>query len=332
MVCRVADNPALESLRKNLGLERFCHSQRVDCIHRLPRATEPSYYGISGAFMGYCQALFQRKGSLSDNTNRIAHLLYEDGLPWARSHELFLGYRMRETIQEFVQQAASPLSNLGRVPILITGIDVSNETLVGEILDSPIDVVNGETVLVRLIVDGPESTLAAAKLIQELVRRVEVNGTMPKWWPLLQAGKDPKNWFDLRTKLGGLWKYVNVAVNPFTDAAIFEIVRDQIMVAQFVVPSLDDITLEGDVRVSNEMTIYGARAGDAYSIPELVANIAELDSWPTCIFLGPSLPEWSDEINLQRIRRAVHAFTLEARGLWEENGLSKYASLWQMAA
>ena len=52
MVCRIADNPALEALRVRLDVDKHCHSQRIDCIHRLPRADVPSYYGVSGAFMG----------------------------------------------------------------------------------------------------------------------------------------------------------------------------------------------------------------------------------------------------------------------------------------
>ena len=164
MACRVAENPALEGLRVDLGLERFCHSQRVDCIHRLPHASESSYYGISGAFMGYCQALFAQQGTHAENTRRIAAILAKAGLPWVRSHELFIGHRRDEPLQHFVQEAASPLSEHGRVPILITGIDVADGAAIEEIFSTPVDVVSGETVLVRLVADSPSSIRAARNL------------------------------------------------------------------------------------------------------------------------------------------------------------------------
>jgi hypothetical protein len=332
MVCRIADNPALESMRKDLGLERFCHSQRVDCIHRLPRASDPSYYGISGAFMGYCQALFERKGTPAENTVRVAELLTEAALPWARSHELFLGHRTVESVESFVQQAAQPLSDLGRVPILITGLDTSNDAAVSEILDAPVDVVDGETVLVRLVLNHPSSFAAAANVIEKLVRQAEATRAMPKWWPLLQAAGQAAEWSSLKERLGGLWKFVNIGVNPFTDAETRSVVEDQVMVAQFFVPGPDDITHDGDVRVSEGMTIYGAKTGDRYSIPEMVEQIADFPSWPTCIFLGPTLPAWSDEINVLRVQAAVDAFCRRSRQLWERDGLARYEPIWQMAA
>jgi hypothetical protein len=332
MVCRIADNPALEALRAHVQAEKHCHSQRIDCIHRLPRAEEPSYYGVSGAFMGYCQALFHKQGSLGENTQRISDILSEAGLPWARSHELFLGHRGSETITEFVEGAAAPLMDLGRVPILITGLDVADQAAVSEILEASINVVDGETVLVRMLVNSKESMRAFASLIRELVAEAEASGKMPQWWPLAQASDMADDWRDLKDDLGPLWRYANVAINPFTDAATFAVVAEQVMVAQFVVPGNEDIDASGAVRISADMHIYGAQSGDVYSIPEFAERISALDSWPTCIFLGPTLPSWRDAENVERVSKAVSAFMARVRDQWERDGMERYEPLWRMAA
>jgi hypothetical protein len=332
MVCRIADNPALEALRVHLDVGKHCHSQRIDCIHRLPRADVPSYYGVSGAFMGYCQALFHKQGSLAENTVRIADILTNAGLPWARSHELFLGHRHSESIKEFVEQAAGPLMDLGRVPILITALDVNAKPAVDEIFDAPINVVDGETVLVRLVAGSDVSIGAIAPMIAQLVKQAEATGEMPQWWPLVQAGGMADEWRNLKRDLGSLWQYMNIAVNPFTGRAAFEAVADQIMVAQFVVPGDEDIDADGAVRISDDMHIYGAAAGDRYSVPEFADTISKLDSWPTCIFLGPALPQWTDTDNVKRVSKAVNAFVLQVQDQWARDGMTRYEPLWKMAA
>ena len=332
MACKIADNPALEALRVHLEAEKHCHSQRIDCIHRLPRAETPSYYGVSGAFMGYCQALFHKRGALTENTLHITELLTDADLPWARSHELFIGHRGTESIQQFVEGAARPLTHLGRVPILITGIDVTNGDAINEILTSPIDVVDGETVLVRLVADSQDAIRAVGPLLTGLIEQAEQTGKMPQWWPLIQAGGKAAHWLALKSELGVNWRYLNVAVNPFIDAATYEVVADQIMVAQFVVPADIDISPDGAVRIGEEMRIYGAKTGDKYSIPEFAERISHLDTWPTCIFLGPTHPEWSDAENVNRVSKAVNAFICQVRGQWERDGMTRYEPLWKMAA
>ena len=332
MVCRVADNPALEMLRSDLGLERFCHSQRVDCIHRLPRAVNSSYYGISGAFMGYCQALFHHNGDHENHTIRMAEMLSSANLPWARSHELFLGHKGSLTTQDFVEAAARPLADLGRVPILITGIDAGDTDLVSEIFSSDVGVVEGETVLVRLVVGNSASGDAASRLVHSLVDQARLTGRMPRWWPLFQASNEIAVWRQLIHKLGSNWKYTNIAVNPFTSPAVVELLNAQIMVSQLVVPGPTDIDLDGHVQISKDMSIYGAGPGATYNIRATVNDLAQLPSWPTCIFLGPTQADWSDGQNLQRLRVAVDAFMAEAKCIWKGNGLARYAPLWDMAA
>ena len=125
---------------------------------------------------------------------------------------------------------------------------------------------------------------------------------------------------------------MNIGTNPFTHDTTWDVVQDQMMVAQFVVPGLDDITDDGGVRVSDEMKIYGADAGDSYDISALTHKISQLDSWPTCIFLGPALPRWTEEENMQRVKKAVGVFIESSKRIWKDNGLVRYDPLWEMAA
>lgn len=282
--------------------------------------------------MGYCQALFHHDGLHEEHTRRMAELLEKAGLPWSRSHELFLGHRGDLGVREFVENASRPLTDLGRVPILITGIDACDIDNVAEIFASPIDVVEGETVLVRLTVENTNSAKEAARLIRSIISEARSEDRMPRWWPLLQASSDKSAWQWLIQDLGDLWKYVNVAINPFTDSQVLELVREQVMVSQIVIPGLDCIEEDGHVRISEEMKIYGARTGDSYNIRDSVRQLSDFRTWPTCIFLGPAHKSWSDEENLERVKIAVQAFMAEAKSIWQSNGLAKYAPLWEMAA
>jgi hypothetical protein len=333
MVCRIADNPALDRLRSDIGAERLCHSQRIDCVHRLPRADEKGYYGIAGAFLGYCQALFSLERPYSANTNRIIRLLESKALPWARSHELFYGHKGSATVGDFVTEAAAPLRTLGRVPILITGLSPSSDcTALREIFNAPAEVVPGETILVRMIVQDDESFAALEALVRGLVEDALRHRAMPRWWPLVQSGGTAKQWYDLRKRLGPLWSYMNVAVNPFSPNAHWEAVADQIMVAQFVVPHERDIERDGNVRLSEGMSISGASAGETYNIRHLVQRAGALATWPTSIFLGPTLDAWSDSDNLRRVTKAVRIFKDEIESLWSRSGQSRYSQLLEMAA
>ena len=125
---------------------------------------------------------------------------------------------------------------------------------------------------------------------------------------------------------------MNIGTNPFTHDATWDVVQDQMMVAQFVVPGFDDITDDGCVRVSDGMKIYGADAGNSYDISELTHKISQLNSWPTCIFLGPTLPHWTDEENMQRVKKVVGVFIKSSKRIWKDNDLVRYDPLWEMAA
>lgn len=333
MVCRIADNPALDRLRSDIGAERLCHSQRIDCIHRLPRAEEAGYYGIAGAFLGYCQALFSLRRPYADNTNRIIALLESESLPWARSHELFYGHKGDGPVADFVTSAAAPLRDLGRVPILITGLSPSaDRAALREVFGAVAEVVPGETILVRMVVSDDESFAALEALVRGLVDEAVRSQTMPRWWPLIQSGGTARQWADLKARLGPLWTYMNVAVNPFSPEDHWEVVADQIMVAQFVVPHARDIDEDGSARLSEGMQISGALAGASYNIRHLVQRVGALPSWPTAIFLGPTLDGWSDRDNLDRVAKAVRVFIDEIETLWAGSGQGRYSELLKMAA
>lgn len=335
MVCRVADNAPLEALRVHLDAPKGCHSQRVDCVHRLPRFDGEGYFGIAGAFIGYCQALFGMQGGHSDNTNHIAQLLSTAGLPWARSHELFLGHRTQtETVAEFVEAAAAPLKSLGRVPILITGLNVRGDrAMIDDILCSPVSVVPGETILCRVVAKGDADVLAVADVLLRLVRFAEAQGRMPQWWPLIQASSgDAHAWRQARSKLGSAWRFLNVAVNPYLDDDTFDSIRDQITVAQFIVPSHQDIASDGLVRLTSGMTISGASENAVYSIPRFMDRLGGLNSWPTSIFLGPALPHWTEHENLRRTAAAVGCFVHNIQERWSAPSLKRYQTLLELAA
>jgi len=333
MVCRIADNPALERLRADIGAERLCHSQRVDCIHRLPRSDEQGYYGIAGAFMGYCQALFSPPSLLAENTIRIMSMLESEGLPWARSHELFYGHKGALPIEDYVRQAAAPLRHLGRVPILITGLNPARDaTALDEIFEATPQLISGETILVRIIVEDRPSFDALEILVRGLVENAFASGKMPRWWPLVQSGSEASEWSDFRRRIGALWKYMNVAVSPFSPGDQWDIISDQIMVAQFVVPHEQDIASDGNVRLSDGMRISGATENASYNIRELVNRAGSLSTWPTSIFLGPTLPGWSDYENLRRVAKAVRIFTDEIQNQWISTGHDRYSELLMMAA
>lgn len=333
MVCRIADNPALERLRADIGADRLCHSQRVDCIHRLPRAEEAGFYGIAGAFMGYCQALFALKDSHARNTERVTALLEQENLPWARSHELFYGHKGQLPVGEFVADAAAPLRRFGRVPILISGLDpCADAEEVRAIFSSPAEVIRGETVLVRLVLGSESSFDALEAMFRALVDTATRERKMPRWWPLVQSGGSAAQWSALQKRLGPLWRYLNVAVNPFTPADQWDVLADQIMVAQFVVPHSSDISSDGDVRITEGMNISGTARGASYNIHEMIGLASQLKSWPTAIFLGPTLEGWSDEENARRVAMAVRIFTAEVARRWSEGGHGRYAELLKMAA
>lgn len=333
MVCRIADNPALDRLRSDIGAERLCHSQRIDCVHRLPRADEEGYYGIAGAFLGYCQALFSLERPYSANTNRIIRLLESEELPWARSHELFYGHKGSATVADFVTDAAAPLRILGRVPILITSLSPSSDcAALREIFNAPAEVVPGETILVRMIVEDEGSFAALEAMVRGLVDEARRHRAMPRWWPLVQSGGAAKQWLDLKKRLGPLWRYMNVAVNPFSSDDHWDAVADQIMVAQFVVPHERDVDPDGNVRLSEGMRISGAPGDATYNIRQLVRRAGALGTWPTSIFLGPTLDGWSDGDNLRRVAKAVRIFTDEIESLWARSGQGRYAELLKMAA
>jgi hypothetical protein len=96
-----------------------------------------------------------------------------------------------------------------------------------------------------------------------------------------------------------IWKFVNVAVNPFMSPETFEYLRDQITVGQIPIGLSEGISSDGTIQLAPGMVRLTGAAGDrqAYSLPAYMENLSTLDTAPTLIVLGPALPEWSDMVN-----------------------------------
>ena len=142
-----------------------------------------------------------------------------------------------------------------------------------------------------------------------------VNG-MPPWWPLLQGMLDDDGWMKTQDLLGSDWRYANVAVNPFVSDAQFELLAPQITVAQIPIGLADGMTDDGVIRLAPGMKIHGATEGASYSLFDYIEKLSKLSSPPTLIILGPSLPEWSDDVSAKRIERLLPLLRKACDRLW----------------
>lgn len=98
-------------------------------------------------------------------------------------------------------------------------------------------------------------------------------------------------------------------------------------------PSLEDGVLRSALeRLTRDQVFPHSVPGSVYNIRALVERTGHLSTWPTCIFLGPTLEGWSDMENLERVRKAVGIFVDEIERTWRDNGLQRYATLLNMAA
>lgn len=316
MVCRIAENEPLRALRAELGLELVCHGRRDDCLHGYPVA-EAGALGAPGAALGYCQALFERRGTPEQHTERVAALLQEIGAPWAESHELYWGHRGSLKAAEYVDAAIRPLSGNGRVPILITGLDpLHDRPVVDEILAAEPPIAPGETVLMRLVLKGEDSLAATAELMRRLYGAALAQRRMPSWWPLVQGELTSEGWSRFRETCGKLWGLVNVAVNPFVGDEEFEVVREQVTVAQVPVGGLNCVAADGTVQLPVEMAVARPRGRTEYSLPGYFERLSQLPSVPTIIVLGPTLPGWDDGVNQLRIAGLLPHLRRTVDALW----------------
>jgi hypothetical protein len=335
MVCKVADNPPLKKLRNDLGFKPVCHSFRASCIHRLPTPSKDYNLGGPGAAIGYCQALFNKVGSPHENTNNVVSLLQEIGAPWAKSHELFWGYKGESSTEEYVVDASGPLIGDGRVPILITALNAgSDQAEISKILSAPTSVVPGETILLRILIDDVDSAKAAVVQMRILIARARNENQMPQWWPLIQGALTVNEWREVQLMAGEMWPYFNIAATPWTSSAAYNLIKDQITVAQVPVGLKEGISLDGTVvMVDKHIKLPGTPETDAvYNLLEYFETLKNSVSAPTLIVLGPSKPEWTEEINKARLQALLPLLEDGCKNLWDGLAKSDYETVWSYVA
>lgn len=333
MVCKVADNPPLQVLRRRLGLPSQCHSLREQCAQGYYRQLGAFTMGGSGAAIGYCQALFNRVGPPGQHTRTVTDVLMSINAPWSKSHELFWGYRNNEPASEFLNQAIGPLAGSGRVPILITGLDPSSDPdMISEILSSSPAIFPGESILIRVVLRSEDSIEQAASLIKSLLNRAFETGRMPLWWPLLQADFKRHQWQKLKELLEDAWEYVNIAVNPFADPDSISEIFEQITVVQFVVGLSDGVGQNGVIQLPPEMKILGAAQNASYDIFSYASEMQDLPNLPICIILGPSAPTWTQQQNCDRLANYLSVFKEATEILWSRMNRDDRKLVWELSA
>ncbi len=336
MACSIAVNIPLQRLRKHLGLPEQCHSsiRSERCLHGLPSGGVGAN-GIIGAAFGYCQGLVNRSTEgPAEHTNLVTKTLEEIHAPWNRSHELFWGYKP-ETMSatEFIELAIRPLEKDGRVPVLITGLDPSEDRAeIETIFNAKPKLAEGETMLVRLILSNEKSINAVVELIRKIIQNSEVKSKMPQLWPLLQGHLTIVQWNQLKTTLGNFWKYVNVAINPFTPPEIITEIERQVTVAQIVVGNEFGIT-DDVINIIPGNDVSNSLKDKKYSLKDYFTTLLSLDTTPTLIVCGPSKPEWKPDENkrqLSKLLMLVKKYVNEI--LWKTVCSERQKLLWELQA
>jgi len=333
MVCGIAENLPLQKLSADLGEHPRCHSRRGHCVRGLSAADENAALGAPGAAIGYCQALFTYAGDPKRHSEKVSALLLDAGAPWARSHELYWSFRGSEEPVDFVTSAMTPLRQAGRVPVLITRLDPAEDLdEIRAVFGTTVPLARGETILVRLVLGSEASLGPAVELLRDLVTQAKRSSAMPQWWPLFQSGYSAMTWARLAVLAGPAWKYVNLAVNPFTDASVLDRFPEQITVAQLPIGLADGIGIDGNVRLAKGMAISGANGRSEWSLPSFFTDLAQRGLAPTLIVLGPSLPDWSDAMNATRIMRFVPALKEACSILWSRVSVQRQKLLLGLSA
>jgi hypothetical protein len=333
MTCQIAENRPLRFLQASLAVPHQCHSRREHCIQGLAPVESSCVLGTSGTAIGYCQALFNYHGNARDHTLMVMRILREIKAPWAMSHELFWGYRTTEAPGKFVEDGLRPLIGTGRVPVCITALDPYEDyDTIWEIFSTTPNVPPGECVLLRLMAkSGERAQRPLVKLVKRLVTQASKAGEMPRWWPLFQTDESFGTWADLRRGLGDNWKYLNVAINPFTGTRVLQEASEQITVAQIPIGLEEGIARDGTITLEPEMHILGARkAGERWNIFSYFEKLKDLPVTPTLIILGPSRPAWTPEMNARRISRLLPILREACDKLWGTLGHARRDFLWSL--
>lgn len=333
MVCSIADNRPLKKLEKELNLPPRCHGKRRECIQGFETHSGDFVMGLPGTALGYCQALFGYAGAPGAHTEKVMRLLEEIEAPWSYSHELFWGHRQGETAEGFIDEGIKPLLGDGRVPILITALDPGeNRRDLEVIMETSPAVPKNETVLVRTILTNEASLREITDVLRRLVAQARAKETMPKWWPLLQGNLSVWEWSALRVGLGADWDYVNVAVNPFVSADVFDLVREQITVAQIPVGPPGCISTDGRIQIPREMRVTGAIDGASYSLFEFTSKLQSLPMPPTLIILGPAQAGWTDLDNQKRLGALLPQLRRACDVLWKSLPAERRDEVWKLSA
>lgn len=333
MGCHIAENRPLSLLRDHLGLEEQCHSFRTTCAMARDSDKGHNALGAPGAVIGYCQALFNYQGSARRQTEHVMKMLKDMSAPWWASHEMFWGYRGDESASDYLRDGMEPLRGFGRMPVLITGLDPLNDMPTLEnIFSSKAPVVAGETVLVRMSIGSVASAQAAGAWVRRLYGAALESRSMPEWWPLFQSPSGSEVWNVLREESGDAWPYVNVAVNPFASDNAMEAIGEQLTVAQVTIGLSEGIGSNGKIQLAPGMKIMGAPDKAEWDFNEYFAKISTYKDLPTLIVLGPSQPEWTDQMNADRIRAILPLLSEGCEKLWRDISQSRRDMLLSLAA
>lgn len=333
MGCKIAENEPLKRLRSDLGLPIQCHSLRENCVHKLQRPIGNGTMGIPGAAIGYCQALFNKESDSKTNTQKIINNLREINAPWYLSHELFWGDKGEEPIENFISNSMEPLLGSGRIPILITPLNMGSDIgIVKEILSIEPKVLDGETTLLRVVLSDKQSLDNTIMIINSQVSNAIANKNMPKWWLLLQGNLSHELWEYFRKKIGENWKYCNIAVNPFTVGSLPDFCWEQVTVGQVVVGHKEGIANNGIISLPTKMKISGAKECDSYNLFDYFTRLSKLNTSPTLIILGPSLDEWTNEYNKERLQKLVPLLIEALPLLWNDLPLATVKKVLKLTA
>ena len=335
MGCRIAENVPLQRLQRQLGLPRQCHSLRSVCAEGIQRSKveEKGTLAAAGAVIGYCQALFNRGGDAKEHTELVLNSLGSINAPWRNSHELFYGYKCSDSAGTFVERAFEPLVGQGRVPVLISSLDPArNGSEIAEVLSTKPKIIKGETVLLRVVLQDSDSVNAVASTLNGIVREAEARRSMPNWWLLLQGSLEPAEWKRLSVALGSASRYLNIAANPFNVDLVLDAMHDKVTVAQIPIGLSEGLGLDGTVKLAKGMKISGAAPEASYNLFEYMEKLRRLDVAPTLIVLGPSLPEWTNEMNSERIAKLLPVLRKGCEILWADVPKDRRDYVWKLSA
>jgi hypothetical protein len=320
-------------MRNDLGISPQCHSFRENCVRKYSTAASDGVFAAAGAAIGYCQALFDRKNTPGEHTDYVNQQLALINAPWPNSHELFWGYRDRWKADEYLTDAIKPLCGRGRVPILITGLDPAyQEDEIQTILRTSPPVVPGEPVLIRLLLSDSRSIDSAANLLLKLFEAAQKSRMMPTWWPLFQGDLSEQKWTLFKKSLGDLWRYSNLAINPFVPKESLAVIWEQVTVAQLPIGLESGIQDDGIVSLVPGMRVTGIRDIWTYSFFKFMDDIRSLKISPTLIVLGPSSPDWPSEWNTLRVKKFIPLLIEGTKILWQRLGKERQEALLKLPA